>query len=208
MKALRTLRELAKAKAIGPAPSFTELHLLKAIEKIKREGPIGRAKLSEELGLGEGATRTIISHLRDSDMIEVSKAGCILKAKGSEILEGIEHEVGPVVQISKSPITVGDRNVGILVKRAAHKVRYGVEQRDAAIRIGAVGATTLLYTEKKLSMPPIEPCISTEWPEVAADILEAFNPEENDVIIISGGDTVEQAENGARAAAWTLIEDH
>jgi hypothetical protein len=52
MRTLGILKRLAEQKAAGPTPSFTEVHIAKAIEIIGRK-PIGRLGLSERLGLGE-----------------------------------------------------------------------------------------------------------------------------------------------------------
>jgi hypothetical protein len=43
-------------------------------------------------------------------------------------------------------------------------------------------------------------------PDVVADIVQNFQPEEDDVIAIAGGDTERLAEDGAWAAAWTLLK--
>ncbi|MGI9012036.1 MAG: DUF4443 domain-containing protein [Nitrososphaeraceae archaeon] len=46
--------------------------------------------------------------------------------------------------IPKSSITVGKFNYVVLVKNIANSIRSGIEQRDVAIKSGAMGATTLL----------------------------------------------------------------
>ena len=86
------------------------------------------------------------------------------------------------------------------------KVTNGIEQRDSAVRAGASGAVTLIFRQGRLFMPPPAKIESKEWPEISRQLLELFQPEENDVIIIGGADTEEKAEQGARAASWTLAE--
>jgi predicted transcriptional regulator len=207
VRAINLLRELAKRRAIGPSPAFNELHLLKALEITRESGPIGRIKLSRCLKLGEGATRTLIEHLRASNLIEIVGGGCKLTRMGLSILNELNSKITGGAKVAKSPITVGAHNFGVLVRNAAHKVRYGIEQRDAAVRVGSTGATTIVFKNNKLSAPSLSEDLSKDWPKVADEILEIFKPKENDVILICGADTEEEAEKGAKAAAWTLIED-
>lgn len=203
MNVAKTLRRLTEEKAPGPSPSFTELHLAKAIEIIG-EKPIGRTKLSEMLAIGEGATRTLIDRLLEANLIKVSRLGCELTKKGISILNQLEAAFGPRAEIPRSSVTVGPHSFGILIRKAATRVKNGIEQRDAAVRISAIGAVTLILKGGRLTMPSVEH-MPDNWPRTAKQISDLFKPEESDVIVIAGADTKAKAEMGARAAAWTLI---
>jgi len=196
---------MARERAAGPSPSFTELHLAKAVEVIG-EKPIGRAGLSERLQLGEGATRTLIDRLQTERLIKVSKVGCELTRNGLTILKDLKSRFPKKLKVPTSSTTVGAHNFGILVKNAAGKVTNGIEQRDSAVKSGASGAVTLSFQQGRLFMPPPTKMESIEWPEISRQLLELFQPEENDVIIVGGGDSEEKAEQGARAASWTIAE--
>jgi len=196
---------MARERAAGPSPSFRELHLAKAIEVIG-EKPIGRAGLSEKLQLGEGATRTLIDRLQTERLIKISKAGCELTKNGLSILKDLKSKFPKKIKVPASSVTVDAHNFGILIKDAANKVRNGIEQRDSAVRAGASGAVTLVFQQGRLFMPPLAMIESKEWPGIARQLLELFQPEENDVIIVCGAETEEKAEQGARAASWTLSE--
>ncbi|MGC8896604.1 MAG: winged helix-turn-helix domain-containing protein, partial [Candidatus Bathyarchaeia archaeon] len=80
-----TLEKIAGEKAPGPAPTFSILHILHAIELVY-EKPLGRSKLAEKLRIGEGATRTIINRLKKAKLISTSKVGCKLTDKGLKLL--------------------------------------------------------------------------------------------------------------------------
>ena len=194
---------MAQQKAAGPTPSFTELHIAKAIEIIGRK-PIGRLGLSERLGLGEGTTRTLIDRLLEARLAKISKRGCELTESGSLILKDLSSKLGAMTRVSRSPITIGPYDFGILVRKAAKKVNSGIEQRDAAVRAGANGAVTFVFRGHRLLMPPVRNRI-VESRGATEQILEGFRPRENDVVIIAGADTERLAEDGARAAAWTLL---
>jgi len=205
LRVIDVFKELAKGKAPGPSPSFTELHLEKTIEIVGLEGTIGRKKLSKKLRLGEGIIRTLVKRLEGAHLISTSKAGCKLTKQGEAIYDELRLKLVRVSPIISSPIAIGTYNVGILVRDVANKVARGVEQRDAAIKAGAEGATILLYRNGRLVMPPISKDAMKDYPNIAKQIMELFQPEENDAIIIGGADTRDGAEEGARAAAWTLM---
>jgi hypothetical protein len=205
MRALDVLKELSEQKAAGPTPSFTELDLAKAIEIIGRER-IGRFGLSERLGLGEGATRTLIDRLLEARLVKISKRGCELTDRGLTVMKHLSAKLGLKARVSRSPITVGPYDYGILVRKAANKVSSGIEQRDAAVRAGANGAVTLVIRNGQLLMPSADDSKMRQSPGVAERLIENFQPGENDVIVIAGGDTERVAEDGAWAAAWTLLK--
>lgn len=205
MKALTVLKRLAKEKAPGPPSTFTELHLAKAIEIIDREAT-GRAKLSRELGLGEGATRTLINRLTDAGLATSTKRGIQLTRSGLSILAESQGYFPRREIVPESSITVGPCNFGILVRNGGHKVRKGIEQRDAAVRAGGVGAATLVFKKGLLYVPPMTRIAGKGWREATRRMLDIFNPKDSDAIVICGADSLRKAEDGARAAAWTLID--
>ena len=205
MKTLHLLRRMARETAAGPSPSFTEIHLAKAIEAVG-EKLIGRAGLSKRLQLGEGATRTLIDRLQTERLIKISKAGCELTKGGLSVLKDLDSKFPRKMKIQASSITVGTNNFGILVKNASSRVRKGIEQRDSAVRAGASGAVTFIFKHGRLFMPPLDETEPRELPEISKQLLDVFQPREGDVIIIAGAETEEEAEHGARAASWTLAE--
>ena len=82
----------------------------------------------------------------------------------------------------------------------------GIEQRDAAIRMGAIGATSLLFTHNKFVMPGTNYYPLTKEPDTARLLLEHLKPEDGDAIVI-GSDMEDgrRAELGAKNAALTTI---
>jgi len=205
MPGLDILKRLVEQKAVGPTASFTELHLAKAIDIIGRE-PIGRLGLSERLGLGEGTTRTLIDRLLEARLVKISKRGCELTDRGLSMMKDLDSKLGAKARVPRSPIAVGPHDFGILVRKAANKVSSGIEQRDAAVRAGANGAVTLLFKGDQLLMPSAEGSKTRQSRDTVGQIVKNFRPEENDVVVIAGGDTERLAEDGAWAAAWTLLK--
>ena len=187
------------SKLGGPVPKFNDYHIWKAFECLDDNTPVGRKKLSQMLGIGEGSTRTILAMMQDQNMIIIGKSGIFLTDKGSEFKKSVHMDVADV---SISDITIGDRDCAVRVPKMARNVKYGCEERDAAIKSGATGATTLIYTNGKLIFPgsdyPVEP-------EVEAKIRSVFSLKNDDVVIIGTGPTRESAEVGAVVAGLTIM---
>jgi len=206
MKALGILERAARKIAPGRAPHFIEPHLVKALKSIDAEGPVGRAKLSRTLGLGEGTIRTLIKHLENERLIETSRPGITLTKQGKKLASNLQLRISEAADFPKSSLTVGSFNMVILVKNAADAIKGGLEQRDAAIKVGAQGATTLIFKRGKLSMPLVREDVFTEAPAVREALISKFKPEENDVVIIGSANDKLTAEFGAIAAALETLK--
>ncbi len=206
MNVKEILNSLIKEKAPGPALTFTLLHLIKALE-LMAEGPIGRGKLAKNLGIGEGTVRTIIKRLKDSNIIEISREGCHLTSFGRKLWEKFKKKIPKKVFLEKNEFSLAQYSVAVLVKGCGSKVRTGMKQRDAAIMVGADGATTLVVKGKKLIIPGVSDNIAKDYPVAYKQIVELLNLEQNDVVIVGTAKTREKAEYGALAAALTLLED-
>ena len=164
----------------GPVPKFNDYHIWKAFQCLDETSPVGRKKLSQLLGIGEGSTRTILSMMQDQSMITIGKSGILLTEAGAEFKKSVHMDVADV---SISDLTIGDRDCAVRVPKMARNVKYGCEERDAAIKSGATGATTLIYTNGKLIFP------GSDYP----------------VDVIGTGPTEESAEIGAVIAGLTIM---
>ncbi|MGB9778011.1 MAG: DUF4443 domain-containing protein [Candidatus Bathyarchaeales archaeon] len=198
------LEKIASEKAPGPSPSFSLFHILNAIEVMAKQ-PIGRGMLAENLKVGEGVVRTIINRLQKAGLITVSKAGCVLTKEGLSLWKEYKAIFKAKIEMNKNELTLAEYNFAILVKNHAHKVKSGMEQRDAAVMVGAKSATTLLFKGQRLIIPSVSDDVAEDFPKAASQILKLLKPEENDVIIIVSANTPEKAHYGALAAAWALL---
>lgn len=200
------LEKIMSESAPGPSPTFSLFHILLAMELIS-EKTIGRSKLAESLKVGEGASRTIIDRLKDAGLITTSKAGCALTDEGSRLWKEYKSIFKKKIEIEKSELTLANYNFAILMKNSGHKVKSGVEQRDAAVMAGARGATTMMFKEGRLIIPSVSSDVAEDFPRAANQIIRHLEPEENDVIIIGSADNLGKAEYGTLAAAWTLLNN-
>jgi len=200
------LESIAREKAPGPSITFSVLHMLRAMELIA-EKTVGRSRLSEELKVGEGAVRTIIGRLKSSGLITTSKMGCALTSKGLKIWNEYKLIFRKKVEIEKGELMPANFNIAILVKNYGHKAKSGIEQRDAAIKVGAKGATTIIFKEGRLIIPSVSNDAAKDFPNIANQIIKLLQPEENDVIVIGSADSLDTAEYGTMAATWALLGD-
>lgn len=203
----RLLESLLEEKAPGPYLSLSVFHLVKALELIAKEAPIGRGKLSEELKIGEGAIRTLVERLRNAGLIAVSKQGCFLTEKGEKVWSEIRVSFPQKVKLKPNELALASCNVAVRVRDCGDKVRSGLEQRDAALLAGAKGAMTFFFKEEKLVLPAISEDVAEDFPAAYNQITKHLLLEENDVVVIGSADAWDKAEYGALAAAWSLIEN-
>ena len=205
MKSLDIIANVAGKLAPGREPTFLEAHIVKALRIIDAEKAVGRMKLSKILGLGEGVTRTLVKHLRKEGLVDVTKSGIALSESGRKLLSNLRSRIGKEIEIPKSALTVGSINIAILVRHAADAVAYGLEQRDTAIKTGASGATTLVFSGNMLTMPGTSEDVFQDIQPIRDMLISKLKPKENDVIIIGSADDKLSAEFGANAAALKLL---
>ena len=187
------------SKLGGPIPKFNDYHMWKTFECLDDKTPVGRKKLSSMLGIGEGSTRTILSIIQDQGLVTIGKSGIILTAKGIEFKKSIHMDVADV---TISDLTIGDKDCAVRVPKMARNIRYGCEERDAAIKSGATGATTLVYSNGKLIFPGSDYPVESD---VESKIRSVFSLKNDDVVIIGTGSTQESAEIGAVVAGLTIM---
>lgn len=182
----------------GPSPKFTVYHLWKAYDIIGKKGPIGRKTLAREINLGEGTTRTILDRLMREGGIESTRRGVVLTKAGKERLRSFEMTVR---RVEMGDLTIGEFDCAVMRKSVAHMVSLGCEERDEAVRAGAAGATTLVYTGGRLHFPGEPDCPERKKVEILYDL---FDLEEGDVVVIGTGHTYEAAEKGGVTAAISI----
>jgi hypothetical protein len=201
----KLITEVAGKKAPGPSTTFTVFHIFYALELMAQK-PLGRNKLAEKLSVGDGAVRTIINRLKDYSLIDITKEGCILTQKGNEVWGQFEQVFPKRLKIEKSELATADYNFAFLVKGAGHRVKSGIDQRDAAIIAGARKAMVIVVKNNVLSIESVSDNIEKLYPKAANEIHQDFAPQENDVIIIAGAESALKAKRGAFAASWSLID--
>lgn len=208
---IKILRRISSKYAPSRNLSFGIVHIFKTLQLASVHGHISRSFLCKELSIGEGSVKTLVKHLKMNEMIITSKSGTILTNKGKVILRDLLTLIPSETIIPKSSITLGKFNYCVLLKNSARLVGSGLEQRDEAIKLGATGATTLIFSNGKFLIPETE-YDALDREDIIRDLLiQKLKPKDNDVILIGSDDdskiTAELATKGA--ALFTMMSlDH
>lgn len=183
----------------GPTPKFSLYHIWKTYDIIDSKGPVGRKALAQTLGIGEGSTRTILDKMIREGSVENTKQGAVLTDRGRKQFRNSGIMAAPIAKING--LTISFVDCAVLAKGMSDRVSTGYEQRDEAVRAGAMGATTLVVRDGKLWFPGNNEVLDQE---LFRPLRALFALEEKDVVIIGTAHTYESAEKGAVTAALAL----
>lgn len=206
---VRTLQKVASRIAPSRILSFEMVHVLKTLQLIQEKGHVSRHTLCKKLDLGEGTVKTLVKHLKIYDLVVTDKSGTRISTKGSKLLSELVLSMPAEMSISTCSIALGKFNYGILLRQMSYVIKTGIEQRDAAIKMNALGATTLVYKDKRFIIPNTNfDALHTEQ-NLHALLVQSLNPEEDDALIIGSDNKSERtAEFAAKSAALITIMNH
>ncbi|HVB96048.1 MAG TPA: DUF4443 domain-containing protein [Nitrososphaerales archaeon] len=202
---LEALRDVLSSEYKGPRAVFSEVHVLKAILAIGTEGAVGRGRLGSLVGLGQGEVRTLIKRMKENDLILIQPEGCRLSKKGEREFVKLNQKIPWSSRVEARSLRIGDECAAVLVRGAGQNVRKGIEQRDAAVRVGANGAFTALFAKGRFTIPGEGTDCEKDGPRGLWSAARSAGPREGDVMIVVGARSEEEAEIGALAAALTLF---
>jgi len=189
------------APQYGPMFRFTDSSVYWALHLLSSGKRIGRKKLADSLGIGEGSMRRIIDTLREWEMISIKQTGISITKSGIGFLSDIPIKV---IDIDLGDSVVGKYQQGIIVYDAAGKIFNGMQQRDAGIKAGAEGCTTIVIRNGVLTIPP-DWNIDAERPDLARKIRKDLKITERDAIIVGSSNDPHAAVNAVLTAAFELF---
>lgn len=206
---VKTLQKVADRYAPSRVLSFDMVHVFKTLQLIQENGHVSRENLCKDLGLGEGTIKTLVRHLKMQNLIESTNAGTTMTKKGNSFISGLLSSIPSEISLSKCAITLGKFNYAVLVKQMSSMIKDGIAQRDAAIRMGASGATTLLFKDNKFLIPQTDFDSLKDEHQLSEQMIKNLHPQDGDVIII-GSDNYSRmkAEFAAKSAALITIMNH
>ena len=193
--------KIIDAPQYGPMFRFTDASVYWALHILSDGKRMGRKRLSEEIGVGEGSMRRILNTLKENNFVDIKQTGITITKCGLAYLSELPIRV---LDVDASRIVLGECSQAILVKGVSKLIDNGLQQRDAGIRVGALGCTTLVMRDNELILPP-EWRIDKNEPEVAKNIKECSNMIDDDIIIIGSADNPIVAINAALTAAFELF---
>lgn len=198
---LRSLLRQAVPKSYGPRPAFSDVDLVRCLWLLSR-GRMGRQRVSELLGVGEGSVRSLLSILERERLVVIRKPGCRLTASGASMAQSLGRRVPFSGTVSPSPLTFNLPAFLLVVRHAADGVSKGLEERDAAIREGAMGATVLVCKNGRLLFPGTREAAQAE---AAGSLMASCGAKDGDLLLLCYAPSTVSAERGAWAAALRLL---
>ncbi len=188
--------------------SFEAAHIFKVLQITHENKRASRSLLVSEVGLGEGSVKTLVRHLKMHGLVTTSKAGMSLTNKGSVLFQKLNEAIPAESDMREHSISVGRFNHAILVRGLAGDVGSGIEQRDAAVKIGALGAITLVFRDNKLFTSDKTYDIPIKDQQLTSDVIAKLQPRDGDVIIVAGAENKKTADIAAKRAALETISNH
>lgn len=185
----------------GPMFRFNDANVYWALHLLSGGKRIGRKRLADEVGVGEGSMRRIVDTLKEWEFIDIKQTGISITKTGQAFLNQVP--IRPVDVFLEGSV-IGAYQQGILVLGCAGVVNKGMEQRDAGIKAGGNGCTTLVIRDGVLMVPP-DWSVDEHDPEAAYKIRKETGMTQEDALIIGGGDTQPLAVESAVAAALSMF---
>jgi hypothetical protein len=206
---IKALEKVASRYAPSRALTFDVVHVFAALQLMQNSGRTSRDTLCKELALGKGTVKTLIKHMKMHGLIATSNGGTKMTNKGKGICAELLSTMPAEMSLPTCSVALGRFNYAVVVREFGFAVRSGVEQRDSAIKMGATGATTLLYKDSKFVMPFSSHDSLKKEQGVRKMLVEKLRPKEGDVVIIGSADSDEKkAELAAKNAALLTIFSH
>lgn len=206
MATIKTLKEAAAERAIGPKPEFSLPNIVKTILTIGKNRSIGRQILAKEVGVGEGATRTIIERLKKREIITVTAKGCDLTQKGQEIYRDLTQRLAQIEEVEGRELGMGEKYSAILIRGLSSSGQPILNFRDAAVRAGASGAILMISTQDKLTVPSVTDNAEDYAPKLARDLKKKMVLRRGDTVLVCGASNYRDAENAAITVALSMID--
>ncbi len=185
----------------GPMFRFNDANVYWSLHLLSDGRRMGRKRLADEVGVGEGSMRRIIDTLKEWDFINIKQTGITITKAGLSFLDQLPLRP---VNIFVEGSVAGACQQGVLVLGGADKVVNGMEQRDAGIKVGADGCTTIVIRDGILMIPP-DWNMDEKTPELAYKIRKEIGMTQSDALIIGGGETPALATEAAITAALQMF---
>ncbi|MBR7152226.1 MAG: hypothetical protein IKD00_00570 [Candidatus Methanomethylophilaceae archaeon] len=166
-----------------------------------RRRRIGRNELSQFTGMEESVIRGITGKLTELGFLDTTRGGSVLSPLGVDFIDALGVSL---LHLKYTDSAFGIHQVTLRVRDMSDRVVFGVEQRDAALKSGGDGCTTIFYRNDQLLMPP-NWNVDENTPELSEQIRR-YDLRENDLILIGGSNIgLRQAGAAVNSAMLDLV---
>ncbi|WXG47502.1 MAG: DUF4443 domain-containing protein [Candidatus Atabeyarchaeum deiterrae] len=204
MSSLSRLLENIMASPTVP-PSFERCDILAAIVFIGTETqPISRSTLMKQLDLKEGPVKTLLRRLEQNKLVQlVGNRGHVLTDGGKTWNREVRARIVDFKEVHAPGVSFAEFAYAIQLRGSASFVESGIEQRDQALLVGAIGATTLVFEKGELKVPSVSMRVVDR--KTVRELVLEFRFEEGDTLIVAMGNTPSRAQRGAFNAALSSL---
>lgn len=202
---MQLLQNIVSRKGSSKVLTFSVPHVFIALQTLRSQGYVSRARFCSDLQMGEGAVKTMISHLKKEGLADSTRSGTYLTEKGKNLIDRLGKVIAAECTLPKCDITRGRFNHAVLLRGYSFATKTGMEQRDYAILYGASGATTLCCRHGRFVFPTDNSdCLQNDQ-RTRRVLIDRLSPEDDDMVIIaSAGDPFVAEIAVKNSALWTL----
>lgn len=177
---------------------------------IRKEKSVGRYALKDMLDLTEGKTRGRLKKLQDEGLIRETKQGATITKRGERALHRLlsSMNIAAMDTLDVGPLKTGHESTVVHVRGRASEIETAkyTHLRDEAVRVGAQGATIIIFSNGKLSVPAVFPDLEMKYQSIARMLLKRFDLASGDILIVGSASTKWKAMEGALAVALALTK--
>lgn len=188
---------------VGASPSFSGIHLTRVL-LILHEKPIGRKRLVQELGVGEGSVRTILKKMWAEGLVESHRNSQRLSEKGERKARKLLKRISIRGDFHSTDVSSLEKRQALVIIRDANlRGKSILDLRDLSVKEGAYGAIILLKKEKGFMFPE-QGIILKDYGDLHAKLKEE-DIHVGDAAVICWADDKNRAEDAALSIAVQLL---
>lgn len=165
-------------------------------------GRVSRQALSNDMGIGEGSTRTAISELMSLGLMDSARKGVGLTESGSELMTKL-HIIVPRQQLDG--LVDGQYNVSAILCGGAPLMTSFISTRDAAMVVGAEGCIPFRIIDGNVNSPFYD-FMGYEYPDLEG-AAKTFRMVDGDAAVVCGASNITIATMSAFAGLLDLIRN-
>ncbi len=195
--------------------SYSIYHVIKLLDLLSSQGPLGRMLISRLLGIGEGSARSLVKGLRELGLVNVDEVGgAYLTSGGYEFLSRWRSAVyaSTCYTTSLDPSPWGYLCVACILRRVGSDIlsRGVLYVRDEMVRRGCLGGLIMMAIGGRLYMldPQARPDLDISETPLGREVLTLCGANESLVLAGSSGSSCISSEKCVwEAIAYMLLPD-
>ncbi len=188
----------------GIRPRYGRAEVYQVLLILAREGPLGRLKIAEKIGLGEASIKTMLRRLKELGLVHIDPiAGAYLTSKGEETVKKLSEKLEPPVTINLCETAKWPNSKIMVLRKAANLLEKlnVLEIRDELIRKGAHATLIIVVEDNIAKLAGVEEYTSDEINKIAR-IANASN---KDLVLVAWSPEPRESERALIEVALDLL---